>query len=82
MRSNVEVAALLGWLRDHNAGVEQKRRVAFWGLDTGYNSAGRTNRDRLPSAHGSGPAVFGRAGLQPARSTRAEVAVPAQGSQL
>ena len=38
---NVEVAALLGWLRNHNAGVEQKRRVAFWGLDTGYNSAGR-----------------------------------------
>jgi erythromycin esterase len=36
-----EVLALLAWLRDHNADVEEERRVAFWGLDSGYNAIGR-----------------------------------------
>jgi erythromycin esterase len=36
-----EFAALLDWLRDHNKDVPDDRKVAFYGLDTGFNSVGR-----------------------------------------
>ena len=33
-----EVSALLEWLRLHNSGVPHDRKVAFYGLDSGYNT--------------------------------------------
>ena len=36
-----EVSALLEWLRLHNSGVPHDRKVAFYGLDSGYNAVGR-----------------------------------------
>jgi erythromycin esterase len=36
-----EFAALLDWLRAHNQGAAEDRKVAFYGLDTGFNSVGR-----------------------------------------
>jgi erythromycin esterase len=36
-----EVSALLEWLRLHNSGVPHERKVAFYGLDSGYNAVGR-----------------------------------------
>jgi erythromycin esterase len=36
-----EVSALLEWLRLHNSGVPHDRKVAFYGLDCGYNAVGR-----------------------------------------
>lgn len=36
-----EVKALLTTLRRHNSATEPARQVAFWGLDSGYNAAGR-----------------------------------------
>lgn len=36
-----EVGRLLTWLREHNATVDEPDRVAFWGLDSGYNARGR-----------------------------------------
>jgi erythromycin esterase-like protein len=36
-----EVSALLVWLRLHNSGVPHDRKVAFYGLDCGYNAVGR-----------------------------------------
>ena len=36
-----EVRDLIQTIRAHNASVEPDRAVAFWGLDSGYNAAGR-----------------------------------------
>jgi erythromycin esterase-like protein len=36
-----EVSALVEWLRLHNGGVPHDRKVAFYGLDSGYNAVGR-----------------------------------------
>jgi erythromycin esterase len=36
-----EVSALLEWLRLHNSGLPHDRKVAFYGLDSGYNAVGR-----------------------------------------
>jgi erythromycin esterase len=36
-----EVSALGEWLRLHNGGVPHHRKVAFYGLDSGYNAVGR-----------------------------------------
>jgi erythromycin esterase-like protein len=36
-----EFAALLDWLRAHNEKAAEDRKVAFYGLDTGFNDVGR-----------------------------------------
>ena len=54
-----EIAALLDWLRAHNQNAAEDRKVAFYGLDTGFNHVGRhfvreylarVAPERLPSA--------------------------------